>query len=648
MSTQLGSVNWGSLPAVPVTFSYDYQRSGTAMQYKVYITISPIPGTGYFGYPIYADIAVEGTQVAGGVSVKAAQPSTWTNAIVVSTGWVTVSGKTSGTTSLAVRLYSGSGSTRDETYRYSMTVTPYSGGGGGEGGSTVTMDDFSLHFGVLTVGEAALLTFQRPGASYQLKLSYALGSASGEVAERDLIAQTTASDRVVYTWTPPASLLSQMPGEVRKDGTVTMKVYRYGSLFGQRTLTASFAVGETVWPSATLTVSLHNDNAKLAGWGLCAKGLSDVTYAISAQPGQGAQAGGCSFTFGTAMATGTAGTVRADTAGTFAPAATVTDSRGRAVNVQANAITVYDYHLPAIRSAFAWRSDGEGNEAENGTCLWVQMQGECAALDGRNTLTLRARFRPKGGQWGSYMTLTAGTAAQIGGGLSPTSVYEVELSAVDALGLSKTITVTTAGAQVTLHLRQGGQGAAFGKYATADGLHCAWDAAFDGDVAVEGDLSAGGLTVGGQTLCDWVYPVGSLYLSTAPTNPAALFGGVWQAIQDRFLLAAGTTYSGGSTGGQASHLLTEAELPSHSHGFSGTTGTQSRYHTHGFTAVQRNSALTTLGSGNYGYESANSTTDTENQSHTHAFSGTTASVGGGTEIDIMPPYLAVFVWKRIS
>ena len=648
MSTQLGSVNWGSLPAIPVTFSYDYQRSGTAMQYKVYITISPIPGTGYFGYPIYADIAVEGTQVAGGVSAKAAQPATWSNAIVVSTGWITVSGKTSGTTSLTVRLYSGSGSARDETYRYSMTVTPYSGGGGGGSGTTVTMDDFSLHFGALTVGEAVSLTFQRPNASYQLKLSYALGNTSGEVADGELTAQTTAADRVVYAWTPPAALLTEMPDEVRKDGTVTMKVYRYGSLFGQRTLSASFAVGKEEKPTAVLTVSLHNNNTTLAGWNLCAKGLSDVTYAISAQPGQGAQIEESSFTFGAAVAAGAVGTVRADNAGTFVPAATVTDSRGRAVNVQAEPMTVYDYHLPAIRSAFAWRCDGEGNETENGAYLRVQMQGECAVLDGRNTLTLRARFRPRGGQWGNYTTLTGGIAVQIGGGLSPAAVYEVELSAVDALGLSKTITVTTAGAQVTLHLRQGGQGAAFGKYAPADGLHCAWDAAFDGDVAVEGDLSAGDLTVGGRTLCDWVYPVGSLYLSTVSTNPAALFGGVWQAIEDRFLLAAGTAYSGGSTGGQASHLLTEAELPSHSHGFSGTTGTQSRYHTHGFTAVQRNTALSTLGSGNYGYESADSTTDTEDQSHTHTFSGTTAAAGGGTEVDIMPPYLAVYVWKRVS
>lgn len=648
MSTQLGSVNWGSLPAIPVTFSYDCQRSGTAMQYKVYITINPVPGTGYFGYPIYADIAVEGTQVAGGVTAKAAQPSTWPNPIVVSTGWVTVSGKTSGTTSLAVRLYSGSGSARDETYRYSMAVTPYSGGGGGGSGTSVTMDDFSLHFGVLTLGETALLTFQRASSSYQLKLSYALGNVSGDVADGELTAQSTASGKVVYAWSPPTSLLSQMPNVVRKTGTVTMKVYRYGSLFGQRTLTANFAVGGTVRPSAALTVSLHNDNAKLAGWRLCVKGLSDVVYSLSVQPGQGARTGECSFTFGTAMATGTTGTVRADTAGTFTPTATVIDSRGRAVNAQANPITVYDYHLPAIRSAFAWRSDGVGNETENGTCLWVRMQGECAPLDGRNTLTLRARFRPKGGRWGSYTTLTDGVAAQIGGGLSSTSVYEVELSAVDALGLSKTLTVTTTGAQVTLHLRQGGQGAAFGKYTPADGLHCAWDAAFDGDVAIEGDLSAGGLTVGGRTLCDWVYPVGSLYLSTAPTNPAALFGGTWQAIRDRFLLAAGGAYSGGSTGGQASHLLTEAELPSHSHGFSGTTGTQSRYHTHGFTAVQRNTSLSTLGSGSYGYESAGSTTDTEDQSHTHAFSGTTAAAGGGTEVDIMPPYLAVYIWKRVS
>ena len=68
-----------------------------------------------------------------------------------------------------------------------------------------------------------------------------------------------------------------------------------------------------------------------------------------------------------------------------------------------------------------------------------------------------------------------------------------------------------------------------------------------------------------------MYPVGSIYASTASTNPGTLFGGTWEALPaGRVLLAQGTstwgtTYAAGSTGGEATHTLTIGELPSHNH-----------------------------------------------------------------------------------
>ena len=35
------------------------------------------------------------------------------------------------------------------------------------------------------------------------------------------------------------------------------------------------------------------------------------------------------------------------------------------------------------------------------------------------------------------------------------------------------------------------------------------------------------------------YPVGSIYMSVNSTDPSTLFGGSWEQIQDRFLLASG-------------------------------------------------------------------------------------------------------------
>lgn len=51
------------------------------------------------------------------------------------------------------------------------------------------------------------------------------------------------------------------------------------------------------------------------------------------------------------------------------------------------------------------------------------------------------------------------------------------------------------------------------------------------------------------------------WVSPDPTSPAELFGGTWERIKDRFVLAAGDSYETGTTGGEAEHELTLTELP---------------------------------------------------------------------------------------
>lgn len=80
---------------------------------------------------------------------------------------------------------------------------------------------------------------------------------------------------------------------------------------------------------------------------------------------------------------------------------------------------------------------------------------------------------------------------------------------------------------------------------------------------------------------DFIYPVGSIYLSAKPTNPETLFGGTWIQIKGRYLYAVDatsgdkgkdslSTYTG--TGAQ-SHTLTVNEIPSHSHPYAMKAGT---------------------------------------------------------------------------
>lgn len=67
-------------------------------------------------------------------------------------------------------------------------------------------------------------------------------------------------------------------------------------------------------------------------------------------------------------------------------------------------------------------------------------------------------------------------------------------------------------------------------------------------------------------LAEVIYPVGSIYESTSSVSPATIFGGTWSAISGRMLIGANSTYAIKSTGGEATHTLTDNEMPEHNHG----------------------------------------------------------------------------------
>lgn len=132
------------------------------------------------------------------------------------------------------------------------------------------------------------------------------------------------------------------------------------------------------------------------------------------------------------------------------------------------------------------------------------------------------------------------------------------------------------------------------------------------------------------------YPVGSIYMSVNNINPGEFFGGTWEQIKDRFLLACGSTYSNGATGGEANHTLTVDEMPEHSHDVvqrkSSPTPVSSFYNTN-YTPSSIQYALTSSA-----FMCNSGSTD-------FLF---TLPVGKDKSHNNMPPYLAVYVWKRIA
>ena len=145
---------------------------------------------------------------------------------------------------------------------------------------------------------------------------------------------------------------------------------------------------------------------------------------------------------------------------------------------------------------------------------------------------------------------------------------------------------------------------------------------------------------------DITHPVGSIWMTSGNQDPNQLFGGTWSRIEDVFLLAAGSIFTAGETGGESEHTLTTEELPVHRHSAYGNDTSSGFCYTL-LKSISGRSGKLTLGypaSGTdprYGFASNNGYGDLSMVSQ----SGPT---GGGVAHNNMPPYRVVNVWERTA
>ena len=159
----------------------------------------------------------------------------------------------------------------------------------------------------------------------------------------------------------------------------------------------------------------------------------------------------------------------------------------------------------------------------------------------------------------------------------------------------------------------------------ADAYDCAEEAAASAAQAAESAEQARVIAMADAIAC---FPIGTILMTTSSTNPGTYIGGTWTAIEGTFLLAQSSDHPAGETGGTEEETLTVEEIPSHRHGTynllglpwtppAGTTATQ--------LWNQRGDSIHYMGS--------DSLTDYAGDGHPH---------------NNMPPYLAVYVWKRTA
>ena len=183
----------------------------------------------------------------------------------------------------------------------------------------------------------------------------------------------------------------------------------------------------------------------------------------------------------------------------------------------------------------------------------------------------------------------------------------------------------------------------------------------DTDVAVfDSADNTYGITFANLVKCikSTLFPVGSVIFSTTLNTQAKVIsqygGSSWTQIKDVFLLAAGDSYSAGTTGGSAN-----AVNVSHSHAVNGSGGVSVGASNLPDSVVKDISSSQPQVSYASGSNTINPVTgiitqlDRENHAHTLDLS----SVASGLSIENtgesgvgknMPPYLAVYAWKRTA
>ena len=127
-------------------------------------------------------------------------------------------------------------------------------------------------------------------------------------------------------------------------------------------------------------------------------------------------------------------------------------------------------------------------------------------------------------------------------------------------------------------------------------------------------------------IIDLIYPIGSIYMTVSDTNPfETIKFGVWETIENRFLLASSNIHMNGETSGIENNTLTINEMPKHSH--------KMKYDSVGWTAIKQS-------------HGTNGIVEYNESSYDGQYS--TEEVGNGNAHNNMPPYLVVNMWKRIA
>jgi hypothetical protein len=146
------------------------------------------------------------------------------------------------------------------------------------------------------------------------------------------------------------------------------------------------------------------------------------------------------------------------------------------------------------------------------------------------------------------------------------------------------------------------------------------------------DLKSG---AGINNIFDTIYPTGSIYMSTASTDPSVLFPNTTWAVFGEGKVLVGydendSDFSAGNTGGSKTHTLTVDEMPSHTHLENTVPESDNMF-------IDDSLIVTVSNTRSSDIDSGSSTEGT-----------TTHSTGGSQAHNNLQPYVTVYMWTRTA
>lgn len=553
----------------------------------------------------------------------------------------TVNHNSDGTKSLTMSAVFYIRATLSGTYYESITAS-----------ANITLDSIARASSVstpnATMGSATAIAISRASSSFTHTLTYTFGTAAGTIATK-----TTSTS---VSWTPPLSLASQIPKAVTGTCTVTCTTYNGSTKIGSKTCTLTLTVPASIKPTITSLTAARVDGAVPGTWGIYVQTKSKATLTINGAAGSyGSTISSYSITGGGYTSTASSFTTGfLNTSGTVTFTATVTDSRGRVSAAATVSISVVAYSPPSFASYLSQRCLSNGTVNDDGTYIRGLVSYSYASCSSKNTIT-RATYYKKASDtaWtNANAAFSSGTAFTFGGGnISTETSYDIKYTLTDAF-TTIAIQDIVSTAAVVMDFKRGGKGVAVGKVSEKDNT---FEVAEDWDVRVYGKLLKDYI----QSFIKTLYPVGSIYMSVNATNPSAYFGGTWVAwgagrVPVGINTADGNFNTVEKTGGAATVTLTTAQMPAHTHTFTGSSATTSSKgaHTHNVgrdgDGASGSSTYTVHSAGVSGAGGTSPTNSAGAHTHTLTAKGTNANTGGGGAHSNLQPYIVCYMWKRTA